>query len=119
MEHGIEINQYDECHLDLMCILQQSNAPSGIFDKVISWANKNSKLIKAGHLKTRERVMIDWVQKVSTEKYSLLPKSTQVSLSSGMHINLTCFSLINKILEMLGESNFLRMTIFSAIILTV
>ena len=31
LEHGIEINQYDECQLDLMSILQQSNAPRGLF----------------------------------------------------------------------------------------
>ena len=41
-----------------MSILQQSNVPRGLFDKVISWANKHSKLIRAGNMKTIERLMI-------------------------------------------------------------
>ena len=47
----IEINLYNQCQLQLYELLQESNAPKGLYDKVIKWANLHCNIIKDGKLK--------------------------------------------------------------------
>ena len=100
---GIEINLYDQCQLQLYNLLQESNTPKRLYDKVIKWANSHCNIIKDGKLKYRPKMMSNWIRKVSSDHYTLLPICSNVTLSSGRNINITTFSLRNKLFEMIGN----------------
>ena len=48
-------------------------------------------------------MMSNWIRKVSSDHYTPLPISSNVSLSSGRNTNITTFSLQNKLFEMIGN----------------
>ena len=51
LSEGIEINLYEQCQLHLYELLRVSNAPKGLYEKVIKWENSHCNITKDGKLK--------------------------------------------------------------------
>ena len=105
---GTNFSSEDACLLDLYQILDTSNVPKHMFDKIINWCTKHKEIISHGQLRKRDKIMKHWYDKCSIPGFSFLPSCKSISLSSGRKVNMTTFSLKNIILQMISDKSFFK-----------
>ena len=106
-EH-MSFTPHDDCLLDLYQMLQKSNAPRGLFDKIIDWTQKNKEIIYHGKLKKRKAAMRSWIAKFGNDIFTPIPTSTKTTLTSGIETNISHFSLRNIILNIVADKELFR-----------
>ena len=102
-EKDINFTPNDNCLLDLYEILQDSNAPMGLFDKIVDWTEDHKEAIGHGNLMKRKAATRLWTQKLGGGIYTPMPTTTKVKLTSGIETNISHFSLRNIILNTLAD----------------
>ena len=108
ISNGICDTDYKEC-LELVTILMKYNVPTnGIYDELIKWKNKNSKLtsstLSIQSLISRAKIRVHG-QSISTK---LSPIKTNLTCPSGRRVTVTSFDADAIIYELLSDNNLMQ-----------
>ncbi len=104
----MSFSPHDDCLLDLYELLQKSNAPRGLFDKIVNWTEQHRDIIHHGKLKKRKAAMRTWIEKLGNDVYTPIPTTTKTTLTSGIETNISHFSLRNIILNIIADTDLFR-----------
>ena len=103
-QDNIRFGPDDHASIDLFLLLQKSNAPLILFDRIVDWVNVHKNSLANG-LDKRKKTVNTMMQKLYHKDVSPLPQQVNLKLSSGRTTSITKFSLLSSIQEMITNKS--------------
>ena len=102
------LEQHEVMCVDLYQMLRASNAPLGLYDKIISWVQDHNETLKTSKTKVllrREKLINTMNQKVYHNPLFGQPRVSHIHLSSGRQTSIVTFSMKDIILKLVTDKS--------------